>query len=41
MNIAILDATGLTGDLVLKQTLGQGHEGVARVRDPAGIALKL
>jgi len=40
MKIVIFGSTGLTDDLVLKQALGQGHEVVALVRDPAKITLK-
>jgi uncharacterized protein YbjT (DUF2867 family) len=40
MKIAILGATGLTGGLVTKQALEQGHEVVALVRDPKKLTLQ-
>lgn len=37
--IAVFGATGLTGGLVVKHALDQGHEVVALVRDPGKLAL--
>lgn len=38
--IAVFGATGLTGGLVVKHALDQGHEAVALVRDPGRLALR-
>lgn len=38
--IAVFGATGLTGGLVVKHALDQGHEVVALVRDPDRLALR-
>ena len=40
MKIAILGATGLTGGLVLRRALEQGHEVIALVRDPKRLAIQ-
>jgi uncharacterized protein YbjT (DUF2867 family) len=40
MKIAILGATGLTGGLVVKRALEQGHEVIALVRDPKRLAIQ-
>jgi len=37
--IAVFGATGLTGGLVVRQALAQGHEVVALVRDPGKVTL--
>jgi len=38
--IAVFGATGLTGGLVVRQALAQGHEVVALVRDPSRMTLR-
>lgn len=38
--IAVFGATGLTGGLVVKHALDQGHEVVALVRDPSRMTLR-
>jgi len=38
--IAVFGATGLTGGLVVRRALAQGHEVVALVRDPARMTLE-
>lgn len=38
--IAVFGATGLTGGLVVRRALAQGHEVVALVRDPARVRLE-
>jgi len=38
--IAVFGSTGLTGGLVVRQALAQGHEVVALVRDPARMTLE-
>jgi uncharacterized protein YbjT (DUF2867 family) len=38
--IAVFGATGLTGGLVVRRALAQGHEVVALVRDPARMRLE-
>lgn len=38
--IAVFGATGLTGGLVVRQALAQGHEVAALVRDPARVTLR-
>lgn len=40
MKIAVLGATGMTGGLVVKQALDQGHEVAALVRDPSKLTLQ-
>jgi nucleoside-diphosphate-sugar epimerase len=40
MKLAVFGATGLTGGLVVRNALAQGHEVVAMVRDPARMALE-
>lgn len=40
MKIAVLGATGLTGGLVVKQALDQGHDVAALVRDPSKLILQ-
>ena len=39
MKIAVCGATGLTGRSVVEQALGEGHDVVALVRNPAGLDL--
>jgi uncharacterized protein YbjT (DUF2867 family) len=38
--IAVFGATGLTGGLVVRQALAQGHEVVALARDPGSVTLQ-
>jgi len=38
--IAVFGATGLTGGLVVRQALAQGHEVVALARDPGSVTLR-
>jgi uncharacterized protein YbjT (DUF2867 family) len=38
--IAVLGATGMTGGLVVRRALAQGHEVAALVRDPARVTLR-
>lgn len=38
--IAVFGATGLTGGLVVRRALAQGHEVVALVRDPCSVTLR-
>jgi uncharacterized protein YbjT (DUF2867 family) len=38
--IAVFGATGLTGGLVVRQALAQGHEVVALARDPGRVTLR-
>lgn len=40
MKLAVFGATGLTGGLVVRNALAQGHEVVAMVRDPRRMALE-
>jgi len=38
--IAVFGATGLTGGLVVRQALAQGHEVIALARDPGSVTLR-